>query len=92
MPPTTSPARPASGPGAAFRAGLRLGGHCALCCTGLMATLLVLGAMDVRAMAAIGAAITGERLLPWYGAIARTVGVVLVGLGLVVGARVVGIG
>jgi predicted metal-binding membrane protein len=90
VPPTASAARPAPGPGAAFRTGLRLGGHCALCCTGLMATLLVLGAMDARAMAGIGAAIAGERLLPRSWGVARAIGVVLVGLGLVAGARVMG--
>ena len=37
--------------GTAWRHGLRLGLHCSYCCTGLMAILLVIGVMDLRAMA-----------------------------------------
>ena len=37
--------------GTARRNGLRLGLHCTSCCAGLMAILLVIGVMDLRAMA-----------------------------------------
>src|SRR5918995_6668327 len=36
--------------GTAWRHGLRLGLHCSFCCAGLMAILLVIGVMDLRAM------------------------------------------
>ena len=48
--------------GTAWRHGLRLGVHCSCCSGGLMAILLVIGVMDLRAMAVVGAAITVERL------------------------------
>src|SRR6266571_850852 len=50
--------------GTAWRHGLRLGLHCTHCCVGLMAILLVIGVMDLRAMAVVAAAITVERLAP----------------------------
>src|SRR5437667_12666637 len=50
--------------GTAWRHGLRLGLHCSHCCVGLMAILLVIGVMDLRAMAVVAAAITVERLAP----------------------------
>src|SRR5438093_7424308 len=50
--------------GMAWRHGLRLGLHCSYCCFGLMAILLVVGVMDVRAMAVVAATITVERLAP----------------------------
>ena len=46
--------------GAAWRHGVRLGLHCSYCCAGLTANLLVVGVMDLRAMAVTGAAITLE--------------------------------
>src|SRR5258708_24152960 len=50
--------------GTAWRHGLLLGLHCSYCCAGLMAILLVIGVMDLRAMAVVMAAITIERLAP----------------------------
>jgi len=50
--------------GTAWRDGMRLGLDCATCCANLMAILLVIGIMDLRAMAAITTAITVERLAP----------------------------
>src|SRR6185436_14050573 len=47
--------------GTAWRHGLRLGLHCSHCCAGLMAILLVIGVMDLRAMAVVAAAINVER-------------------------------
>lgn len=45
----------------AWRDGLRLGIDCHACCANWMAVLLVVGVMDLRAMIAIGVAITVER-------------------------------
>jgi predicted metal-binding membrane protein len=69
-------------PGRAWRHGLHLGLHCSRCCAGLMAILLVIGVMDLRAMAAVAAAITVERLAPAAERVARATGVVVVGAGL----------
>jgi predicted metal-binding membrane protein len=78
--------------GTAWRHGLRLGLHCVHCCAGLMAILLVLGVMDLRAMAVVGAAITVERLAPAGERVARAIGTIVVGTGLVLIARAVGLG
>jgi predicted metal-binding membrane protein len=75
--------------GTAWRHGLRLGLHCACCCGGLMAILLVIGVMDLRAMAAVTAAVTVERLAPRGKRVARAVGVVLVGTGLLLIIRAI---
>src|SRR5205823_5168833 len=53
-----------AGPLTAWQHGLRLGLHCSQCCLGLMAILLVIGVMNLRAMALVAAAITVERLAP----------------------------
>jgi predicted metal-binding membrane protein len=73
--------------GAAWRHGLRLGLHCSQCCFGLMAILLVVGVMDLRAMAVVTAAITVERLAPAGENVARAIGAVVVGAGLFLIAR-----
>ncbi len=78
--------------GSAWRHGLRLGLRCARCCGGLMAILLALGIMDLRAMAVVTAAITAERLAPTGQAVARVLGAVVVGVGLLLITRAVGIG
>jgi predicted metal-binding membrane protein len=68
--------------GSAWRHGLRLGIHCAHCCAGLMAILLVIGLMDLRAMAVVTAAMTFERLAPSGERVARAIGAVAVAAGL----------
>src|SRR5271166_1096013 len=68
--------------GTAWRHGLRLGLHCSYCCAGLMAILLVIGVMDLRAMAVVTAAITVERLAPAGERVARAIGAAVVGAGL----------
>jgi predicted metal-binding membrane protein len=73
--------------GTAWRCGLRLGLHCSLCCAGLMAILLVIGVMDLRAMAFVTAAITIERLSPAGERVARAIGGVIVGAGLLLIAQ-----
>jgi predicted metal-binding membrane protein len=67
----------------AVRFGIRLGVHCAHCCAGLTAILLVIGVMDVRAMTIVTACITTERLAPAGALIARALGVIIIGAGLV---------
>jgi predicted metal-binding membrane protein len=76
----------------AWRHGLRLGLRCSYCCAGLTAILLVLGVMDLRAMAVVGAAITLERLAPAGERVARAIGAVVVGAGLFLIARATGLG
>jgi predicted metal-binding membrane protein len=78
--------------GTAWRYGLRLGLHCSYCCAGLTAILLVIGVMDLRAMALVTAAITVERLAPAGEQVARATGVVVVGAGLFLIARAAGLG
>jgi predicted metal-binding membrane protein len=73
--------------GTAWRHGLRLGLHCSKCCFGLMAVLLVIGVMDLRAMAVVAAAITVERLAPAGERVARATGAVAVAAGLFMIAR-----
>jgi predicted metal-binding membrane protein len=73
--------------GTAWRHGLGLGGHCAASSAGWMAILLVVGVMDLRAMAVVTAAITLERLAPSGERVARAVGVVVLAAGLFVIAR-----
>lgn len=76
--------------GRAWRRGLRFGLHCNLCGVGLTASLLVIGVMDLRAMGAVFAGITLERLAPAGERMARVVGVVLVGAGAVLLAQAIG--
>ncbi|MEX0734253.1 MAG: DUF2182 domain-containing protein [Steroidobacteraceae bacterium] len=78
--------------GTAWRHGLRLGLHCCRCCAGLMAILLVIGVMDLRAMAVVTAAITVERLAPAGERVARGIGAVVVEAGLFLIARAAGLG
>jgi predicted metal-binding membrane protein len=65
--------------------GLRWGLHCIYGCAGLTVILLVIGMMDLRAMAAITAAITAERVEGER--VARAIGAVAVGAGLLLIAR-----
>jgi len=77
--------------GTALRHGLRLGLDCGYCCAGLTAVLLVIGVMDLRAMAAVTAAISAERLVPGGERAARAIGYLVVGEGLLLIARAVGL-
>jgi predicted metal-binding membrane protein len=79
-------------PAAAWRQGLRLGFHCSLCCAGPTAILLVLGVMDLRAMAAVAGAITAERLAPAGERVARVIGAVVICAALLLIARAGGLG
>jgi predicted metal-binding membrane protein len=64
--------------GTAWGHGLRLGVHCCYSCAGAMAVLLVVGVMDLRAMALVTLAITVERLLPAGDRVARAIGVAVI--------------
>src|SRR2546428_1167688 len=89
--PGRGPTLPADA-GTAWRHGLRLGLHCSCCCANLTTILLVIGVMDLRAMAAVAAAITVERLAPAGERVARALGALVVGAGLFLIARAVGLG
>ena len=73
--------------GTAWWHGLRLGVHCILGCAGFTAILLVIGVMDLRVMALVTAAITAERLAPNGERVARAIGMIVVGVGLLLMAR-----
>jgi predicted metal-binding membrane protein len=71
----------------AWQHGLRLGLHCIYGCAGFTAILLVIGVMDLQVMAPVTAAIAAERLAPNGERVARAIGIVVVGLGLLLIAR-----
>jgi predicted metal-binding membrane protein len=73
--------------GTAWRHGVRLGLQCGRCCANLMAILLVVGVMDIRAMAVVTAAITAERLAPAGALVARGIGAAVIGAGVLAIAR-----
>ena len=64
---------------------------CSYCCAGLTAILLVIGVMDLRAMAVVTAAITVERFAPAPERVARVIGGGVVGAGLFVIAKAAGL-
>ena len=76
--------------GTALQYGLRIGLHCGYCCANLTAILLVIGVMDLRAMAVVAAAITAERLAPAGERVARAIGAVVVAAGLFLIAQAAG--
>jgi predicted metal-binding membrane protein len=78
--------------GGAWRYGLRLGLHCSYCCAGLTMVLLVIGVMDLRVMVGVATATAVERLAPCGDRVARAIGVVVVGAGLLLVARAAGLG
>jgi predicted metal-binding membrane protein len=77
--------------GTAWRQGMRLGLHCICSSAGLTAILLAMGVMDLRVMAVVTAAITAERLAPAGEPVARAVGAIAVGAGLLLLARAAGL-
>jgi predicted metal-binding membrane protein len=68
--------------GTAWRHGFDLGLKCCACCAPLTAMLLVVGVMDLGAMAAASVAIALERLVPRGRRIARASGILLFAAGL----------
>jgi len=79
-----------AGTRAAWRHGIALGLRCCACCAPLTAALLVVGVMDLGAMAAATAAIALERLAPRGPRFARLTGVLLLGAAAVWLLRVPG--
>jgi len=75
----------------AWRQGVRFGLHCGFSCANLTVILLVIGVMDLRAMAFVTAAITAERLAPVGERVARAIGVVVTGAGLLLIAQAAGL-
>ena len=75
----------------AWQHGVRLARLCAPCCANLMVILLAVGMMDLRAMAAVTAAITAERLAPAGGRVARAIGFVAVGTAVLLIALAAGV-
>jgi predicted metal-binding membrane protein len=73
--------------GTAWRYGVWLGLQCSRACAGLTAILLVIGVMDLRAMAVVTAAITAERLAPAGERVAWAVGAVSMVAGVYLMAR-----
>jgi predicted metal-binding membrane protein len=77
--------------GTAWRYGLHLGRHCSSCCAALTAILLVVGVMDLRVMTAVTAATALERLAPAGEHVARVIGTVVIGTGMLLIARAAGL-
>ncbi|MFZ5781876.1 MAG: DUF2182 domain-containing protein [Pseudomonadota bacterium] len=76
-------------PGAAWRHGVHLAAHCGRCCGNLMVVLIVLGMMDLAAMAFVTTAIAAERVDPRGDRTARVVGIVVIAVGLALTARAI---
>ena len=76
-----------AGAATAWRNGVRLGLHCVFGCAGFTAILLVVGVMDLRVMGLVTMGITAERLAPNGARVARAVGCVAVGVGLLLIAK-----
>ncbi len=73
----------------AWRYGMRLGLHCCYCGFGLTVSLLVIGVMDLRAMAVTTAAVNVERLAGER--VARAIGAAIMAAGLALIAREAGL-
>jgi predicted metal-binding membrane protein len=80
------------GAGTAWRHGLRLGLHCIHACFAPMAILLVIGVIDLCAMAVVAAAIAVERLAPAGARVAQATGAAAIGTGVFLIARAAGLG
>jgi len=66
----------------AWSYGVDLGVHCSLCCSGLMAAMLVTDVMDIQVMALIAVAVSLERLAPRPLVVARATGLLLIATGV----------
>jgi predicted metal-binding membrane protein len=73
----------------AWTYGLRTGVRCALCCSGFMIAFVVVGVMNVAAMAVATAAIAVERVAPRPDLTARIAGVALIAFGTVLVIRAI---
>ncbi|RAX43985.1 DUF2182 domain-containing protein [Arthrobacter sp. AQ5-06] len=74
----------------ALRMGVEHGAWCVGCCWALMVALFALGVMSIGWMAAVGAFIAGEKLLPWKRlanrSVALALAVIALGVALLPGA------
>lgn len=77
---------------AALRHGVGLGLDCTLSCAGPTASLLVLGVMDLRVMAAVTTAVTLERVAPRGERVAWASGAVAIAAGLLLMGQAIGAG
>ena len=77
--------------GAAWRYGVRIGMRCVRSCMGLTVILVVTGAMDLRTMAAVSAAMTLERVAPHGEVVARGIGAIALAGGLLLVLRSAGL-
>lgn len=75
-------------PGAVLM-GLRHGAYCIGCCAGLMLLLFAVAVMDLRWVVALAVLVTAEKLLPRPELWRRAIAVVLVLIGLALGASLV---
>jgi predicted metal-binding membrane protein len=80
-----------AGTAAAWQHGLRLGLRCMMCCANLMAVLLVIGIMDLPAMAFVTIAIALERLSPARFHLAQTIGIFVAGTGAIMISQAAGV-
>ena len=67
--------------------GLRQGMYCGICCSGLMVSMMVLGAMNLFVMFLFAAVITFEKLFPNPHHIVRTAGILSIIAGIVIMIR-----
>lgn len=72
---------------AAWWHGLRLGLDCSYCCAGLMTILLMMGVMNLGAMAVVAALINFERFAPAPMRVVRVIGALVIASGLFLIAR-----
>jgi predicted metal-binding membrane protein len=66
-----------------LRVGVHHGAYCVACCWGLMIVLMAVGAMNVAAMAVLGAIVFTERRWKRGAAIARVAGISLIALAMI---------
>jgi predicted metal-binding membrane protein len=78
--------------GESWRHGVRFGLQCGQCCSNLMAILMVIGIMDLRAMSVVAVAITAERLAPSGERVARNIGAVATAAGVILIGRAIAAG
>jgi predicted metal-binding membrane protein len=75
-------ARWRNGPAGGFRMGLGHGVYCLGCCWALMATMLVVGAMNAWWLAALASVTWVEQVAPYGAALRRPIGVALVAVAI----------
>jgi len=74
----------------ALRMGLKHGTYCVGCCWVLMGLLFVLGVMNLLWIAALAAFVLLEKVIPAGLRLSKATGLLLIGWGVVVAARLLG--